>query len=254
MIDASFQFAGKVAFVSGAASGIGRATALAFGAAGATVVLADLDGPTAEQLASAIIAAGGKADAHRADMTDPHCVADLFSAISDTHGRLDIAHNNVGFGFGHGLVDTTLEQWDRTLDLCLKSPFICMQHEIRLMLDGGGGAIVNTASMAGVTYSALASAAYSAAKAGVIHLSAYAAMVHAGDNIRVNAISPGLVNTAAVAGFLDDDQQRQFAAREQPIGRVIRPEEIAANVLWLCSDAAKMITGHNVCVAGGMQV
>jgi NAD(P)-dependent dehydrogenase (short-subunit alcohol dehydrogenase family) len=129
-----------------------------------------------------------------------------------------------------------------------------MQHEIRLMRENGGGSIVNTASMAGVTYTALASAPYSAAKAGVIHLSAYAAMAHAGDNIRVNSISPGMVNTAAVAKFLDDEQQQEFASREQPIGRVILPAEIAANVLWLCSDAAAMITGHNVCVAGGMQV
>jgi NAD(P)-dependent dehydrogenase (short-subunit alcohol dehydrogenase family) len=254
MTSTTLDFAGKIALVTGAATGIGRATALAFGAAGATTILADLDGQRGTAVAAAIEDSGGAAHFHQADLTDPAAIDGLFAAITDRFGRLDIAHNNVGFGWGQGLLGTSIEDWDRTLDLCLKSPFLCLQHEVRMMRAAGGGAIVNTASMAGVRYAALASAAYSAAKAGVIHLTRYAALAHAGDNIRVNVVSPGLTSTEAVAKFLDEAQQTAFAAREQPIGRAVRPDEIAANVLWLCSDGAAMVTGENICVAGGAQV
>lgn len=254
MNSTTLDFSGKIALVSGGATGIGRATALAFGSAGATVVIADIDEVRGEEVASEIRAGGRQACFRKADLTDPSAIEGLFVMIGERFGRLDIAHNNVGFGFGSGLLELSPEDWDRTVDLCLKSPFLCMQHEIRMMRQGGGGAIVNTASMAGVRYTDLASAAYSAAKAGVIMLSAYAAMRHADDNIRVNSVSPGLVSTEAVAKFLDEEQQREFASREQPIGRPIRPDEIAANVLWLCSDTAAMITGHNVCISGGAQV
>jgi NAD(P)-dependent dehydrogenase (short-subunit alcohol dehydrogenase family) len=254
MTSTTFDFAGRIALVTGASTGIGRATALGFGAAGATAVLADIDGERGPAVAAEIEAAGGAAIFHRADLTDRAEIDGLFAMIGERFGRLDFAHNNVGFGFGSGFLDHAPDDWDRTVDLCMKSPFLCMQHEVRIMRETGGGAIVNTASMAGVIYSALASSSYSAAKAGVIHLSAYVAMAHVHDNIRVNSVSPGLVRTEAVAKFLDDAQQIEFASREQPIGRPIEPSEIAASVLWLCSDAAGMITGHNICVAGGAQV
>ena len=249
----SFDFSGKVAFISGASSGIGRATAMAFGQAGATLVLADIDAPRGKALADQFAQSGVKASFVHADLTDQDAINSLFNSIADSQGRLDIAHNNVGFSWGSGLLDINAEEWDKTVNLCMKSPFLCMQREIALMRGHGGGVIVNTASMAGVRYSWLANAAYSAAKAGLIHLTRYAAMAHAADNIRVNAVSPALTRTEAIEKFLDPEQQMAFAAKEQPIGRPILPEEIAANVLWLCSDASAMVTGENMCVAGGSQ-
>lgn len=246
--------AGKVAFVSGAATGIGRASALAFARGGARLALADLDAERGATLAGEINAAGGEASFYVTDMTDAAAIDALFAAIERDFGRLDLAHNNVGFSWGSDLVGTSAEQFDQTLALCLRSPFLAMQHQLRLMQAQGGGAIVNTASMAGVRYSPAANAAYSAAKAGVIHLSAWAAAHYADSGIRVNAVSPGLVSTEAVAKFLDSGQQAALAAESQPIGRPVTVEEIAATVVFLCSDGAAMITGENICVAGGGQV
>ncbi len=254
MMNTSFDFRDKVALVTGASAGIGRATAMAFAASGALVVLADIDEARGTTVAAEIDAAGGRALFQRADLTLPADVDALFGLISDRCGRLDFAHNNVGAAWGSAVLETSIDEWDRTVDLCLKSAFLCMKQEIPLMREGGGGAIVNTASQAGVRYAALANSAYSAAKAGLIHLTAYVAMAHADDNIRANCVSPGLVSTELIKRFLSDEEQIEFARREQPIGRPLHPDEIAANVLWLCSDGAAMITGENLCVSGGGQV
>lgn len=247
------DFTGKVALVTGAATGIGRATALAFAEAGASVVVSDIDVTRGTQVAETIVAQGGKAMFQRCDATSEADIAALVEAALATYGRLDHAHNNTGFGWGQGLIGSSEEDFDKTVNLCLKAPFLCMKHEIPVMQRQGGGSIVNTASMAGESYAPLASAPYSAAKAGVIHLTRYAAMAHAADGIRINSVSPGLVGTEAVAKFLDDQQLIEAAASTQPIGRPIFPEEIAAAVLWLCSGAAAMITGDVIHVAGGKQ-
>lgn len=245
---------GKVAFISGSAIGIGRATALAFAARGTSLALADLDSERGEDLAAEIREAGGNAHFFHTDMTDPSAIDSLFAAIDESFGRLDYAHNNVGFAWGKELLSTTVEDFDRTLDLCLKSPFLAMQHEVQMMRRTSVGSIVNTASMAGVAYLSAANAIYSAAKAGVIHLSAWAAAHHARDGIRVNAVSPGLVSSEAMAKFFNVEQQNALAASEQPIGRPVTPQEIAATVVFLCSDDAAMITGENICVSGGSQI
>jgi NAD(P)-dependent dehydrogenase (short-subunit alcohol dehydrogenase family) len=135
----------------------------------------------------------------------------------------------------------------------MKAPWLCMRRELPAMVAQGGGVIVNTASMSGVRYSETANIAYSAAKAGVIHMSRYAASAYAKHKIRVNAVSPGLVRTQAVEAFLTPMQQTELAAASQPIGRIIEPDEVADAVIWLCSDASAMVTGENICVAGGHQ-
>lgn len=244
----------KAAFVSGSATGIGKASALALASRGVRLALADLDAERGQQVAEQIKAQGGEACFYPADMTDEAAIDALFTAIINDFGRLDYAHNNVGFSWGANLLDTSSAEFDRTLALCLRSPFLAMQRQIRVMQNQGGGAIVNTASMAGVRYSNAANAAYSCAKAGLIHLTAWAAVHHAKDNIRVNTVSPGLVSTEAVAKFLAPQEQADLASASQPIGRPVTVEEIAATVAFLLSDEAIMITGENVCVAGGAQV
>jgi NAD(P)-dependent dehydrogenase (short-subunit alcohol dehydrogenase family) len=249
----NYDFSGKVALVSGAATGIGKASALAFARAGATVVVADLDEPRGQATADEIGDIGARALFVATDMTDESAVDRLFGAIDDGFGRLDFAHNNVGFGWGHQLLGTSLQDWSRTLDLCLTAPFLAMKREIELMRRSQGGAIVNTASMAAIRYADVASAAYSAAKAGVLALTRYASVAHASDDIRVNAVSPGLVRTEAVARYMSEDDQTRFASTAQPIGRPVSTLEITDAVLWLCSPASAMVTGENICVAGGQQ-
>lgn len=247
------DFSGRVVLVGGCAAGIGRATALAFARAGAQLVLADIDAPRGEALAREIAGFASAPLFHQVDLTDPDGVAALFGRIADRFGRLDCAHNNAGFGWGTGLLDCSLDDWQRTMALCLTAPFLCLQHEIALMRARGGGAIVNTASMAALRHAPAANAAYTAAKAGIIALTRYAAVTHASEGIRVNAVSPGLVSTEAVAKFMSDEQQIAYARAEQAIGRPVATDEVADAVLWLCSDGSRMITGENLCIAGGQQ-
>ncbi|MGE0387826.1 MAG: glucose 1-dehydrogenase [Gammaproteobacteria bacterium] len=246
------EFAGKVALVTGAASGIGQASARAFAAAGAAVVVCDIDEAGGSALAQELERGGTQAMFLRTDATLARDNEAMVHAAVERFGRLDFAHNNAGHGLPHTtVVTTTEEEWDYTLNLTLKSAWLGMKYEIPQMIAQGGGAIVNTASMAGVLVSLTASPSYSAAKAAVIHMTKHAAVTYATQGVRINAVAPGLTATRAVTSIMTTAQQNELAARSHAIPRIVQPEEIADAVIWLCSSRAAMVTGLTVPVDGG---
>ncbi|MBX9259190.1 SDR family oxidoreductase [Desmonostoc muscorum CCALA 125] len=245
----SGQLDGKVALVTGASSGIGRASAIAFARAGAKVVAASRRIPEGEATAHHIQEIGGEAIFIKTDVSKADDVEALIQKTVDIYGRLDCACNNAGFGGGAiPLTDMSEEDWDRLIDINLKGTWLCLKYQIRAMLKQGSGAIVNIASIAGVV-GIPGLAGYSATKGGITALSKAAAMEYALAGIRINVISPGAIATDMLA-TLPADVLAQLRAMH-PIGRTGKPEEVADTVVWLCSDAASFITGHNMMVDGG---
>ncbi|EJN28498.1 dehydrogenase of unknown specificity, short-chain alcohol dehydrogenase like protein [Pseudomonas sp. GM78] len=240
--------------ITGASGGIGRASALAFAKAGARVVLLDRDTAGIEETASAVTAAGGKVYSIPCDVTDEDAVAAAVDDVVTRFGRLHGAFNNAGVEQSNlPLHEISSAAWDRIIRIDLTGVFYCMKHQIRAMLNSGGGAIVNTASSLGSVAIAAASD-YIAAKHGVVGLTKAAAVDYGTLNIRVNAIMPGIIETPMIVRASEEPNfAKQFAAlRERhPIGRFGKPEEIAKAALWLLSDDASFVTGAAMAVDGG---
>ena len=244
---------GKVAIITGGASGLGRATALLFANEGAKVVVADISADTGEKVAARIRDAGGDAIAVKTDVGNEEEVKALVAATVGKYGRLDIAFNNAGIGGDAAKVgDYSTEVWNRVININLTSVFLCMKHELGPMLEQGSGSIINCSSMLGTVAFATAPA-YVAAKHGVIGLTKTAALEYAEEGIRVNAICPGFVATALTTNENDDPnaELNAFYSGITPQGRMGTSEEIAEAVLYLASDAAGFTTGMAMVVDGG---
>jgi len=242
---------GKAALVTGGASGLGRASAIALARAGATVTIVDVNEDGGKETAALVLAGSGDADFIRADVTQPDDVAAMVDKTVARWGHLDCAVNNAGTtGASAPTAEYTIDDWTRTIELNLTSVFICLRHEIPAMLERGG-AIVNMASGAGlVGFPGLP--AYVASKHGVVGLTRAAAMEYAGQGVRINAICPGSTRTPMLEGFMGGDEQvERMLTRPIPVGRLGRPEEIAEAVVWLCSVAASFVVGHALAVDGG---
>lgn len=246
------ELTGKVAIVTGASTGIGRAAALALSAEDAAVVLADVDDARGLAVSEEIRHKGGEAIFVRTDVSDDAQVASAVLQAVSTFGGLDLAFNNAGIeGVQAVTHECTVENWNRTLAINLSGVWFCMRHEIPAMLKRGGGVIVNNSSVAGlVGFGGIP--AYTASKHGIIGLTRTAALEYAEQGIRVNAVCPGIIDTEMIDRFTGHQSEAQEALlATEPVGRLGRPEEIADAVVWLCSSRASFVTGQAIAVDGG---
>ncbi len=248
------QLEHKRAIVTGGAGGIGRATALAFAVEGAHVAVVDLNAEGADAVADAITSAGGTAIALTADVSDERDVRRVVEATDAAFGGIDVVFNNAGLIRRATAIDTTVEEWDRVFGVNVRSIFLMAKYAVPIMAAGGGGSIINTGSGWGLKGGANA-LSYCASKGAVVNMTRALAIDHGPQGIRVNSVNPGDTNTGMLR-----DEARQLSADEaaflaesadRPLGRMGEPEEIAAAVVWLASDAASYVTGSALVVDGG---
>jgi NAD(P)-dependent dehydrogenase (short-subunit alcohol dehydrogenase family) len=249
------DFTGKVALVTGAASGMGLATAQAFAEAGAAVALADFREDIVNAEAQTLTAAGHKVIALRCDVSDDAQVEQMLERTVAEFGRLDAAFNNAGVMARIApTAESTREEWDRVIGINLRGVWSSMKHELRQMQRQGTGAIVNNASVGALTGNP-GIGSYIASKHGVVGLTRTAALEYIQHGIRVNAVNPGLIDTQIARDFVAGNEEAYAEiAKNVPIRRAGRPEEIASAVLWLCSPGASYVVGHALTVDGGMTV
>lgn len=243
---------GKVAIVTGAASGIGRATAELFAVHGAFVVVADRDLEGAEETLELIKKSGEKGIALEIDISSEDQIKGMIEETIDRFGQLDYACNNAGIEGDQAFTnDCTPENWRRVIDINLQGTWVCMKYEIAEMLIGGEGAIVNVSSIAGlIGFPGIP--AYVSSKHGINGLTKTAALEYADKGIRVNAVCPGAIQTPMVDRFVGEEtEERRNLIAQHPIGRIGRPEEVAEAIVWLCSEKASFITGQTLAVDGG---
>ncbi|RMF22934.1 MAG: SDR family oxidoreductase [Deltaproteobacteria bacterium] len=245
---------GKTAIVTGAAGGIGYASARALAREGARLVLADLDGARLEQAAGALAADGHAVVAERVDVTSSTDVKRMIERCLEEYGRLDVMFNNAGiFEDDDGsVVDTSEAVWDRVLAVNLKGVFLGCKYAIPAMLEGGGGSIINTASFVALMGAAVSQSAYTASKGGVLALTREIAVEFARKGIRANALCPGPINTPLLAELLRDEAARQRRFVHIPMGRLGEAREIAEAVVFLASDESSYVTGAEFVVDGGI--
>jgi NAD(P)-dependent dehydrogenase (short-subunit alcohol dehydrogenase family) len=256
MPNVTADFGGKVALVTGAGSGIGRASARAFAHSGAAVAVVDNDSGRAQETVELIERDGSDRARHfTCDVADEDDVARLVPAVTDAFGRLDFAHNNAGISPATGnTVQCPRELWDAIVGVNLTGVWLCMKYEIPAILAAGGGAIVNTASGAGIVATANAPA-YVATKHGVVGLTKVASLEFATQGIRINAVCPGTTLTGMVQGGIAAGKYTMDGmAALCPMRRIADPDEIAQAVVWLCSDSASFVNGAIIPVDGGTVV
>lgn len=247
-----YNFEGKTALVTGAGSGIGHATAKAFAAAKAFVVLADVKKEEIETVANEINAAGGSALTVTCDVSNDGQVKAMIQKTVSTFGSLDMAFNNAGI-ISHftPAIDISSEEWSRIIATNLRGVWNCLKEEVGQMLKQRGGSIVNCSSLAGLVASP-GQAAYGATKHGVLGLTKTIGLEYASQGIRINAVCPGTIETPMIPFLVDGDEKvHERFVKSAPIGRLGKPEEIADAVLWLCSSGASYVIGHALAVDGG---
>jgi len=246
------RLGGKRAIVTGAGSGIGRAIAIRLASEGARVILADLDEEAAEEVAEEIDAV---TLVHRADVTKTADAEALVARAVSEWGGLDVMVNNAGVGVAANIVDTTEEDYERMMDVCVRGTFLGMKHAVPAIRDSGGGSVINMSSVAaliGISDRAI----YCAAKGAILSMTRAAAVDHVGDGVRVNCIAPGTVETPWIeritSGYDDPEEARKTMQARQPHGRFVQPEEIAAMAAYLASDESASVIGACMIVDGGV--
>ena len=246
----------KTALITGAGSGIGRASALEFARNGANIVIGDIDLESAEETAHLLANSDAKSLAIKVDVSNNSEVQSMVDQTIAECGRLDYAHNSAGtegnLDSSRGTLGTSEEEWDRLLSINLKGVWMCMRAEIPHMLEQGGGAIVNSGSISSLVGSTAGFVAYSASKSGILGLTRSSALEFASQNVRINAVCPGYIETPLWQKYIDEDPSlHETISNRQPIGRLGTAKEVAQAVVWLCSDASSLITGVALPLDGG---